>query len=334
MLQMSEEKYTKIGIPPRLEQDYTAFKLIHETSSYSKLFEAQHRKSAAIHTIKVFNTTKLVASKNNNLASKLFIQELFYTASKHSKVALLNTFEISNKSRLIAYVSLPCYPVNLYSDQHRLKLLLKDPNMIAKMIKDIITDVEYLWKFLKLRNIINHLNYDSIYFLEDRGAFFLGNWTKILETESCNDLSPANIHSTISEANKHIKSRSLLEEIKGVITTVLELRNTSYLDTNAMQNPTNDSFDIKSALENISKESEQLHQLIERILNRDPQNSPAFEEFKADELDITKDNYYAMTSAEKLESYGNSYAQNNSSLQSHTTTSGKNYSYFIVILIP
>ena len=53
--------------------------------------------------------------------------------------------------------------------------------MIEKLLRDVLSDVQFLWKDFQLRKIVDALGPENISFIKETGRFFLGNWAKIYE---------------------------------------------------------------------------------------------------------------------------------------------------------
>ena len=214
-------------IPQSFKQAYTDFKLIQQTATY-RLYAAKLRNTDTIHTIRVFDPTSEFVSDNYDLAATLFIQELLRLQSSHPKAVLISSFEVSSDGRQMAYASLSYYPLDFQSDDDLQIIIPKDANTIASLIRDVISDVEFLWKEIQLQDIMRYLGSESIYFMKDEKAFFLGNWAKYCEAEQRESLDSTMISSTLSEIRKGLTSQKLAEEIKEVAFAALKLKEIDY----------------------------------------------------------------------------------------------------------
>ena len=230
MISLSEnEENPEFKIPPKLKLAYTDFKLIQQAATY-RLFEAKLRNSDIIHTIRVLDPTTEFVSANYDLAATLFIQELLRLQSIHPEAVLINSFEMSSNDRLMAYASLPYYPLDLQSDQNQQNLIPKDLNTMVNLIKQVVSDVEFLWRDIQFRDFMKLLGSESIYFMKDQGAFFLGNWAKYCEGESGQSLDSTMISSAIYEIKKELTSQTLAKEIKEVAFAALKSQGIDYSD--------------------------------------------------------------------------------------------------------
>ena len=177
MLDSSQVEEKTFEIPPKLRLAYTDFKFIQQTVSY-RLYEAKSRNSDTIHTIRVLDPTTQFVSDNHDLAATLFIQELLRLHYVQPEAVLTNTFEISKNGQQIAYASLPYHPLNHQSDhqqqQHEQTLVPKDPDTIGNLIKGVISDIEFLWKDIQLKNVMNSLGFRKYLLHERQKSIFPG----------------------------------------------------------------------------------------------------------------------------------------------------------------
>ena len=120
---------------------------------------------------------------NHQLTVNLFFEELFHLGSILPGAILTNESEINTDNKLFAYA------MRLYvslSDQIEGKeqfIDVKDPNIIARLISDIISEVEYLWKTWNIRNVLNLLGPEDICYMKDKKTFFLSNWAKLAQLQ-------------------------------------------------------------------------------------------------------------------------------------------------------
>ena len=157
-----------------------------QTSNSSKqaatyrLYEAKPRNSDMVHTIRVLDPTTEFVSANYDLAATLFIQELLRLQSMHPGVVLINSFEMSSNDRLMAYASLPYYPLNLEPDLNQQNLIPKDPNTMVNLIKGVVSDVEFLWRDIQFRDFMKHLGFRKHLLYEGSRSLFLRQLGQIL----------------------------------------------------------------------------------------------------------------------------------------------------------
>ena len=136
--------------------------------------------------IKVLDTTTLSKANKNSITS-LFIQEHYHLQSVHSNSVLTQTLDISDQGKVLACTTLPYVPLSLHINKMENIIDLNDPHIIAKFIRDMISDVMYLWDKLKMRNVMTTLGLENICYIKEKKAFFLSNWVKLssqLEVDS------------------------------------------------------------------------------------------------------------------------------------------------------
>ena len=278
------ELYPKFEIPPKLRLDYFDFKLIQQTTSYG-LFEAKCRNSDALHMIRVLDPTVEFVSNNYDFAATLFIQELLRLHSLIPDAVFINTFEISSNGKSMAYASRPYYSLKFESDQcDQLRECSKNPNIIENLIRDVICDIEFLRKDLQLTNIMDSLGLESIYFMQDKKTFFVGNWTKLYEAEMDNSALNSNYLTSMSMiSDPKITSQVLSRELKKVAYAALEWKEIDYAELEVIKIPKAYDFAVKAMLSDILEESDQLYLLLKRLLSLDPQNLPTLQELKESE---------------------------------------------------
>ena len=84
---------------------------------------------------------------------------------------------------------------------------------------------------------MKHLGFESIYFMKDKKAFFLGNWAKCCQADPKESLDSTVISSKISEIKKELTSHKLAQEIQEVAYVALKLKGIDCSDLQRIQNP-------------------------------------------------------------------------------------------------
>ena len=179
---MLSENENRFSIPPKTKLTYENFKLITETAS-SKIFEARSRNSGERHTIRVLDSTKDFVSNNFDGALTLFIQELLHLQNRCPGSVLINTLEINTDQQQVACAIHPCGLLSLQLDEIQEFTNLKNPKVIERLLNDVMSDVEFLWRDLQMRNVKAVVNPENIYYLKKNGIFFLGDWSKGFEID-------------------------------------------------------------------------------------------------------------------------------------------------------
>lgn len=276
----SDEK--EFIVPPKLALAYTNIKLISETASY-KVFEAETQNTLEKHLIRILNPNKDFVANNFDHVVTLFLQELFHLQNRFPGSVLINTLEINTDRKQIACAIRLSGLLSLQLDEIQQFVDLKNPKVVEKLLNDIITDVEFLCGDLQLKNVASILEPENIYYLKEKGDFFLGNWDKIFEKiygEPAN-LSPA----VIIPVGKALSSQDLAAEIQALAHTLLkvkrvDLEELEFLLTAPKIKVSTYNSAVKSVVEEGFSYSKELQALVERMLSRDPQNLPKLEEFK------------------------------------------------------
>ena len=255
---------------PKLILDYKDFKEVYKTRSY-KAFEATHRKSGAIHLIRVLDSPKEFVLNSYHLAAKLFMQELHHLHSIQPNAVFINSLDVSKKHQQIAYASLPYYPLSYLLDKQNQTFNLSDSNIINKMIRDVASDVEFFERKFHCKNVLNILDADSIYFMRDRTAFFIGNWTKIIQAEPKKNSDASLIFSTVVKKEKEVALQILYDKIKTLVYGMFNLENVNDSSLNYNRIFRNSKCAEKIELKDPSKDLQKMHQPKEKMIHSDSQ---------------------------------------------------------------
>ena len=144
-----------------------------------------------------------------------------------------------------------------------------------------------------MRNVQAIVNPENIYYFKKNGAFFLGDWARIIET---NVPEPENLISqALAPGGLELNSQSLAAEIKSLAFALLEMKKVDVQQLKSFQSiPTvRESTYYHEVRETIAegfsnlqepKElAERLRKLVERMFSRDLKNLPNLDEFKIKE---------------------------------------------------
>ena len=286
MLQNKEPNGNKrFAISPRFESIYKNLKLLSETSSY-KVFEGETHHSNEKHTIRVLDRSTMFINKEYNMAATLFVQELLHLQHRYPCSIITNSFDISEDGNQLACATLPCVPLSDYLQESKDIINFKDSVLISKLISDAIEDIEFLRKNMQTKNIMDTLGPQSLYFIKEKGAYFLGNWHKLLEAEAEGGNYVSSLKKLSQEEN--LTSKELSDEIKALAFTVLSINNNNSKEIKSLQNlekrdPKVYNSEMKSMIRWLFSDSPKLQGLIERMLSLDPQNQPNLEELRIKE---------------------------------------------------
>ena len=272
------------SIPPNLKLAYQAFKLVAETSTY-QIFEAEACNSKEKHRIRVLDRSKQYVKKEYDLTATLFVKELLYLQSRYPGSILTNTFEISDDGQHIGCATLPYLPLSCQLDGSSEVFNPKDPQLIQKLISDALYDIEFLWKNMQMRKVMNVLRPESLCFMKEKEAFFLADWSKLFETGS-DDLSMSVAPTTASLQGKELTSQEIAGEIKTIALSVLKLNKIDFSKIESMsQVPGRDSEEFTCVVERtlskcFNEEKKGMQQLIGKILTLEPRNLPSLKDLR------------------------------------------------------
>lgn len=248
------DEISKALIPPKCRAAFSNFKKVSETNYYF-VYEAISLVGGQRYNIWLLNTKSSFFSQNRDRASTLFIQEVLYLSSKNPQSVVIEHCEVSvNK---IAFVTKPTH--NLSE-----KLIEESSSSIdiCKMLKDLITDLNFLYSHMKLHDL--SIRKEKIRFLEGQNTFFISDWSQALsiqDTDEGNDLGVQNSETT---ANDLYTLGLIALELKGIGAQVWN----DLLETQEI-------IPYNSLLDNIIRriEPDALQILLRKLLQKDV-NSP------------------------------------------------------------
>ncbi len=149
----SSNKENVFTVPPKISLAYGNFKSVGETSTY-RLFQGYHCNSHERHMIRILDSTKEFVNKNYERAATLFKLELFRLQELLPGSVLMDRFEINEVNKQNACGILPYLPLSIQFEESNEVFDSKDSKTIEKLLSDIISDVEFLWKNFRFRNIV------------------------------------------------------------------------------------------------------------------------------------------------------------------------------------
>jgi len=280
MLLTQSQQLDKSTITPKIDFYYTDLQFVSQAATY-KVYIAKLRNSQQFHTIRAFDTASEFVRGNFSLAATLFIQELLRLYSLHPELVFIHTFEISDEMKM-AYATLTYS--SLEDETNKKSIDPKDPKFLQKLIKDVTLDVEFMWKILKWRKILDTLGPEDIYFTKEKDAYFVGNWTKVIEksTSAQDDQSVVTYPSATIQS---ITSQDIPEEINALGLIVLKINKIDCEEIQtlrAIKNLNSRTYDaaIRETLAEAFNNSELLKNLMPRMLSKDLQKLPSLEELR------------------------------------------------------
>ena len=268
-------------VPPIIKLTYQNFKLIAETSSY-RVFEAEDRVSHEKHAVRILDRTKEFVKKHFDHALTLFIQELLRLQYLHPGSVLLKTLEISSDGKQVACATLLYTPLSAIIDVNIQTMDAIGQRNIKKLLSDILSDVEFLWKDFQARKILSVLGPENVCVMKGQGGFFLTDWAKLFENGNDNLATSTLVAGAIQNPPN---SQELDSELKTLAFTVLNLGNISCEEVHLLPERTNaDTVKYESAVKKMLAKNfdgcQELQSLFERMLSLDPKTIPSLDEFK------------------------------------------------------
>ena len=274
-----------------IKNSYSDVKLVSETPLYH-LYEGKSKYAPfPSHTIRAFNFNADFAKKNYDAAATLFIKELLHLVSIDPKCVLINSFEIND--RKMTFSALSYAPVsyqiqkiqdsitNEESKEGMKPNEFSDIKCIENMISDLLVDVEFLSKEMKITDCSNILVPKSIYKFRESGAYFVGDWLTALTSDDqllTQTGTTSNQSSSLPRIPKEMLSLGLsILELNGAQPELIkELREMEGKNQISFETALGEVLSCQS-FESMSKE---LKKLLERMMHSNVTVRPSIDEFK------------------------------------------------------
>lgn len=160
-MNVSYEEY----LPPKVFSSYSEIELVTTTTSYY-LFEGKSRSDNKFYNIRALHYNSKLAQEDPQAAITLFIQELLFLSKAHPDSVIIEDFQITGKK--VACVTKSCYSLDT---------LKKEPAIdIKKLIKDVLSETEFLLSKLGTPPPRVSLNKQRIFKIAGEEVFFVGDW--------------------------------------------------------------------------------------------------------------------------------------------------------------
>lgn len=244
-------------LPDKIKCMYSDFNLISQTATHFTL-EAKSISNKELHTIRVLNITTPVVKNDYYNTATLFIQELLRLCCTNPQAVLTNTFEFNDEK--MVYATMPFAPLNYELGELTSTRLSKLDIDMDRLVRDVMSDVEYLVKDLKLGNCAKHLTPDHIYRFRDSGAFFLGDWSSMLSLDT----------SMMQESLQLDALLNVEKEIFELGLTLVEVNGTNRAEAEKLLKTDNPKFYEISLNELLDEQPEPQRELIKKMLTIDP----------------------------------------------------------------
>ena len=269
---------------------YSDVKLVSETSLYH-LYEGKSKYAPnPSHTIRAFNFNSDFVKENFDAAATLFIKELLHLVSIDPKSVLIDSFEINDQKMAFAALSYAplSYQIQKIQDSmmnEESKAGMKpnefsDIKCIENMISDLLLDVEFLSKEMKITDCSRILVPNSIYKFKESGAYFVGDWLTAL-------MSGDQLLAQTGTTLKRSPSLLIPKEMFSLGLSILELNGIhpeTIKELREMEGKKQILFEetLKGLLFGKSFESmsKELKKLLKRMMDSNVNVRPGIEEFK------------------------------------------------------
>lgn len=202
MLPKSSENFNNPKTTTTTSTNYTEIKLVSQ-SAYSRTSIAKLCDSQRSHMIRELDHL-------TQAARQFFCQELLHLCAVRPKVVLIESFRIHHSGQKALYATLPYRA--LTESKHKKIVDPEEPKYIEKVIKNVALDMLFLGINLEQSKIAETLGPESIFYIEDRDTYILGNWPKF--SEKC--LSRSETSPLIANDQEMLPPRTekeILEEI-------------------------------------------------------------------------------------------------------------------------
>lgn len=261
-------------ITPKLKLEYADLKIISEEASYITL-QAKHRNTEQLHTIRVLNPNSAFVKEDYHVAATLFIQELLRLCISSPQDVLIETFEIYDKK--ISYATLPYSQLKKHVADNELNHAEIN---IDKLLKNVVSDLEFLVNNLRFKNCSSIVSLENIYQLEKSGNYFLGNWAQTILSDNSQQVAS-------TDPNAGYQNRppvNMFEEIYSLGLVVLELNGLKKEEAETLRamRDSNPLYEITliSLIKDRLHLSENLRDLLIRMLSKTASQRPKIDEFK------------------------------------------------------
>ena len=268
----SEENRLNSLLPPTLNDRFINLTLTSQSTTY-QTYKSEFKDDHSVHTIRVLDLNSTMAQEDWDKAATLFIQELLYLSS--NKLVSIESFEISEKR--IACATVPSTTLSAEMEKLSKKSLKLEVNT-EKLLRNIMHNIQFLHKELKMPSCRNIIRLDNIYqFRED--FFVLGDWAGACQTKKSNPNGLIDSTPVEAEYEEIFKLGLVALGLNGIKSQEIE-RMLSLKE----KNPSDYERAMKNWIRhNLSSESEATRNYLERVLGKDPTLRPSLAEVPSSE---------------------------------------------------
>ena len=217
----------------------------------------------------------------DEISITLFMQELLHLCSTQPDRVLFNSFIFQELT--IAYASRSHASIKSELEWNKTKPENEEvaPLNLQKMICDVVTDLECLWKERKMRTFGSSINLDNICYSSKSQKYWLENWADTYDKAMA-------VVSLVEDSDVHLASQDIAEELSAIGLTLIELKgiNRAYIEKLRKNHHEIDENEYHLAVEKelfkyFDQEKEkELMRLILRLVSRDKRQLPTIDELK------------------------------------------------------
>ena len=309
----------KVAIPPKLKYAYSGIELIAQKSldidGAVSIFEAKSKTTNELHLIKVLQFPPYGTIRwKENVSTTLFIQELLHLCSTQPELVIINSFIIEKNT--IAY-SLRNATTTLKAQFIKQKSETEEKSEsinIPKIISDVVTELETLWKERKIRGFGASIQMDDIDYDYNKQRYWLGNWTS-----GYSQSMVVTSYEKDNSENESLTSQDISEELSALAMTLMELKGMDRSEMEKLRRdldiPENEYLSMmENQLSKYFQEEREMLSLLLRLVSRDRQKLPTINELKEmnilrntdreglknDEKDLSHNKVEELSSLEKI----------------------------------
>ena len=311
-------------IPPKLRNAYCSIRFVAEKGPINarvSIFEAKSKITGEIHIIKVLTLPSAMALLQEDkppgweeeMAATLFIRELLYLSSTQPERVIIDSFIIENKTLTYSLRSTTTLRAQ-FTKQKSETEEKSDSINIPKIISDVVTELETLWKERKIRGFGASIQMDDIDYDYNKQRYWLGNWTS-----GYSQSMVVTSYEKDNSENESLTSQDISEELSALAMTLMELKGMDRSEMEKLRRdldiPENEYLSMmENQLSKYFQEEREMLSLLLRLVSRDRQKLPTINELKEmnilrntdreglknDEKDLSHNKVEELSSLEKI----------------------------------
>ena len=221
----TQELFHEHKIPPKLRMAYTSIKLISahvRLNGTTSIFEAKSTVTNELHTINVLQTSSVSTRGEEDVLSTLFLQELLHLCSTQPELVIISSFIMDDNTFAYSLRSSTTLKAQLEAQKNNNSEEKSTLINIPRMISDVVSDVEFLWKERKIRGFGSAIRVDDIFYDCNNKKYWLGNWTNIF----CQSMLVTSYEDNSNDES--LTSQDISEELSALGLLLKELKELTY----------------------------------------------------------------------------------------------------------